>query len=78
MLKYADKENEDGIMFTADIDKAFHSVEYYLIFATLQKNSTLAVGSFSGSEMGQKVVIEKRFFYFTRKRETRQGDPLSA
>ena len=42
MLKYADKENEDGIMFTADIDKAFHSVEYYLIFATLEK---LNIGS---------------------------------
>ena len=37
MLKYADKEKEDGIMFTADIDKAFDSVEYYLIFATLTK-----------------------------------------
>ena len=43
MLKYADKENEDGIMFTADIDKAFHSVEYDLIFATLQKK--LNIGS---------------------------------
>ena len=42
MLKYADIENEDGIMFTADIDKAFHSVEYYLIFATLKK---LNIGS---------------------------------
>ena len=43
MLKYADKENEDGIMFTADIDKAFHSVEYYLIFTTLKKK--LNIGS---------------------------------
>ena len=37
MLKYTDQENEDSIMFTADIDKAFDSVEHYLIFENLTK-----------------------------------------
>ena len=37
LLEYADQEHEDGILFTADIEKAFDSVEHSFISATLEK-----------------------------------------
>ena len=36
-LEYVDKENLDGLIFTADIEKAFDSIEHNLLFATLTK-----------------------------------------
>ena len=64
MLKYADKENEDGIMFTANIDKAFYSVEYHLIFATLKKTqhwqSVHSVGQ-NHAKWGKKLSLKKDF-----------------
>ena len=36
-LEYADQENEDGILFSADIEKSFDSVEHSFIYATLEK-----------------------------------------
>ena len=36
LLEYADQEHEDGILLTADIEKAFDSVEHSFIFATLE------------------------------------------
>ena len=37
LLEYADQENEDGILFAADIEKAFDSVKHSFIYATLEK-----------------------------------------
>ena len=37
LLEYADQENEDGILFPADIEKAFDSAEHSFIYATLKK-----------------------------------------
>ena len=37
MLKYAEEENSDGILFAADIEKAFDSVDHNFIFASLNK-----------------------------------------
>ena len=37
LLTYADQENPYGIMFAANIEKAFDSVEHTFIFATLKK-----------------------------------------
>ena len=37
MLEYTDQENEDGIMYTADIENAFDSAEHEFIFATSKK-----------------------------------------
>ena len=34
LLEYADQENEDGILFAFDIEKAFDSVEHSYIYAT--------------------------------------------
>ena len=37
LLEYAYPENEDGILFAADIENAFDSVEHSFIYATLKK-----------------------------------------
>ena len=37
ILHHADQENLDGILFAADIEKAFGSLEHAFIFATLAK-----------------------------------------
>ena len=37
LLKYADEESSDGILFAADIVKAFDSVNHNFILATLKK-----------------------------------------
>ena len=70
MLKYADKENEDG-MFIADIVKAFHSVEYYLIFATLEKTqqwqSVHSVGQ-NHAKWGKKLSLKKVFLFYSKER----------
>ena len=80
LLKYAEEENSDGILFAADIGKAFDSVDYNFIFATLNKfgfdfiqwiktlfkNSQSCVMN-NGNSTG----------YLNLGRGTRQGDPLS-
>ena len=35
LLKYAENENIDGILFAADIEKAFDSVDHNFIYAPL-------------------------------------------
>ena len=37
LLKYTEEENSDGILFAADIEKAFDSVDHNFIYATLKK-----------------------------------------
>ena len=37
LLEYVDKENLDGLMFAADIEKAFDSIEHNFLLATLTK-----------------------------------------
>ena len=39
LLAYAENENLDGILFAADIEQAFDSVEHNFIFASLKKFS---------------------------------------
>ena len=82
LLKYTENENIYGILFAADIQKAFDSVDHNFIYASLKKfgfgkdfvqwNKTLFKNSQScvmnnGTSIG----------YFSVKRGTRQGDPLS-
>ena len=82
MLEYVDKINEEGILFTVDIEKAFDSVDHSFIFATLKKYG------FADSFIkwikvllnnSQSCVINNGISsgYFLLGRETRQGDPLS-
>ena len=37
LLKFAEEENLDGILFAADIEKAFDSVDHNFIFASLKE-----------------------------------------
>ena len=36
-MGYAEQENLDGLIFAADIEKAFDSVDHNFIFASLEK-----------------------------------------
>ena len=81
LLKYAENENIDGILFAADIEKAFDSVDHNFIYASLKmcgfgkdfvqwiktlfKNSQSCVMN-NGTSTG----------YFIVERRTRQGDSL--
>ena len=79
-----DQENWDGIIFAADIEKAFDSVEHDFIYASLRKFG------FVGSSIqwisdhvnvSQSCVMPSFFLYwlvnmiFSLQRGTRQGDP---
>ena len=37
LLKYAENENIDGMLFAADIEKAFDSVDHNFIYGSLKK-----------------------------------------
>ena len=82
VLDHADQENLDGILFAADIEKVFDSVENNFIFSVLRKFGfglefikwiyTMLCNAEScmmnnGSSTG----------YFSPERGTRQGNPLS-
>ena len=73
MLEYVDIENLDGLIFAADIEKVFDSIEHNFLLATLTK---YGFGSnfiqwiktpFSNCE---SCVMNNGF-------STKQGDPLS-
>ena len=71
LLAYAESENLDGILFAADIEKAFDSVEHNFIFSSFKKFG-----------FGEDFTREVEMFLndsqsFKLERGTRQGDPLS-
>ena len=75
MLKYAEEDNSDGILFAADIEKAFDSVDNNFIFAALNKFGF-------GSDFIQWIKTlpknsQSSTGYINLERGTRQGDPLS-
>ena len=43
LLKYAEEENSDGILFAADVEKAFDSFDYNFIFAILKLCNALVM-----------------------------------
>ena len=82
LMSYAEQENLDGLIFSADIEKAFDSVDHNFVFASLEKYGfgpdfiqwikTLLANNEScvmnnGSSTG----------FFKIQRGTKQGDPLS-
>ena len=82
LLAYAESENLDGILFAADIEKAFDLVEHNSIFASLKKfgfgeDFIRWVKTFLSDS--QSCVMNKGTStgYFKLERGTRQGDPLS-
>ena len=82
LMSYAEQKNLDGLIFAADIEKSFDSVDHNFIFASLEKYGfgsdfiqwieTLPANNEScvmnnGSSTG----------FFKIQRGTKQGDPLS-
>ena len=49
IIECVDREEEEAILFSTDIEKAFDSVNHNFIFATLE-NLVLVLSSFSGSK----------------------------
>ena len=80
MLEYAYKENLDGLIFAADIEKAFDLIEHNFLFATLTKygfgsNFIQCIKTlFSNCE---SCVMNNGLStsYFKLNRRTKQGDP---
>ena len=82
LLKYGEEENSDGILFAADIEKAFDSVDHNFIFATLNKfgfGSDFIQWIKTLFKNSQSCVMNNgnSTGYITFERGTRQGDPLS-
>ena len=82
MLEYVDKINEEGILFTVNIEMAFDSVDHSFIFATLKRfgfgdSFTKWVKVFLNNSQSCVINNGTTSGYFLLGRETRQGDPLS-
>ena len=83
MLEYADKNNIEAILFSANFEKAFDSIDHTFILAVLKSYGfgpdfiqwikTLLNNAESCVKNGGKSTG-----YFPIQRGTRQGDPLSA
>ena len=70
--------NLDGILFAADMEKAFDSLEHAFIFATLAKFGYIQwIRTFLYN--GSSCIMNNSFSteYFSLERGARQGDPLS-
>ena len=82
LLAYAESENLDGILFAADIEKAFDSVEHNFIFASLKKfgfgeDFIRWIKTFLNDSQSCVMNNGTSTGYFKLERGTRQGDPLS-
>ena len=82
LLKYAEEENSDRILFAADIKKAFDSVDHNFIFATLNKfgfGSDFIQWIKTLFKNSQSCVMNNgnSTRYFSLERGTRQNDPSS-
>ena len=82
ILYHAEQENLDGILFAADMEKSFDSLEHNFIFSTLTKFGfdqefiqwvRIFLRNGSSCVMNNGVSTG----YFTLERGARQGDPLS-
>ena len=83
ILYHTEQENIDGVLFAANIEKAFDSAEHNFIFASLKRFGFgdefikwIRTLLFNASS----CVMNNGFSagYFSIERGTRQGDPLSA
>ena len=82
LLKCAEEENSDGILFAGDIEKAFDSVDHNFIFGTLNKfgfGSDFIQWIKTLFKNSQSCVMNNgnSTENFNLERGTRQGDPLS-
>ena len=82
LLKYAEDENIDGILFAADTEKAFDSVNHNFMFAALKRfgfGNDFVRWIKTIFKKSQSCVMNNGTStgYFNLERGTRQGDPLS-
>ena len=82
LLKFGEEENLDGILFAADIEKAFDSVDHNFIFASLKKfgfEDNFIQWVRTTFENSESYVMNNgtSTVYFKLERGTRQGDLLS-
>ena len=83
LIEHIDREDEEGILFSTDIEKAFDSVDHNVLFATLKRYGFgTEFVNFIKTRLfdAQSCVIDNGYTtdYFKLERGTRQGDPLSA
>ena len=82
LLKFAEEENLDGILFAVDIEKAFDSVDHNFIFSSLKKfgfgeNFIQWVRTIFKNSESCIMNNGTSTGYFRLERGTRLGDPLS-
>ena len=82
ILYHANQENLDGILFAADMEKAFDTSEHAFIFVALAKfgfckDYILWIRTFLHN--GSSCIMNNSFstWYFSLEQGARQGDPLS-
>ena len=83
ILEYTAEHEEVRILFSADFEKAFDSIEHTFIFATLESfgfgpQFIQWVRTFLKNAESCVMNNGHSTRYFSLKRGTRQGDPLSA
>ena len=83
MMEYADKSNIEAILFSADFEKAFGSIDHTFILAVLKSygfgpDFIQWVKTFLNNAESCVMNGSRSTGYFALKRGTRQGDPLSA
>ena len=82
LLKHAEDENIDRILFAVDIEKAFDSVDHNFMFAALKRfgfRNDFVRWIKTVFKKSQSCVMNNGTSteYFNLERGTRQGDPLS-
>ena len=83
MIEYADKNNIETILFSADFEKAFDSIDHAFISAVLKSYGFGSdfikwVKTFLNNAKSCVMNGGKSTRIFPFQRGTRQGDPLSA
>ena len=82
LVKYAEDENIDGILFVADIEKAFDSVDHKFMFAALKRfgfGNDFFQWIITIFKKSQSCVMNNGTStgYFNLERGARQSNPLS-
>ena len=82
LLKHAEDENIDGILFAADIEKAFDSVDHDFMLATLKRfgfGNDFVRWIKTIFKKSQSFVMNNGTStgYFNLERGAKQGDPIS-
>ena len=83
MLEYADKNNIEAILFSADFEKAFDSIDNTFILAVFKSDGfgpdfIQWIKTFLNNVESRVMNGGKSTGYFPLQRGTRRGDPLSA